>query len=194
MANINIKSISLKVSNSSAFQKRIQKAAEKQFEKAKSEFMKDFQKHPVSQEIENGPSASNTTNTLGGVGNLFSYIGFDSESKPIDELQDALENKFNLKKRNTKLKGKNPKVSFNVSYPDLKDIKEETPLPWENGKSWVAGIESGISGFGNYMYKRFIEGRSKEALQTDKKNRTGNFKPLKYLSEIVNKFKNNITS
>jgi hypothetical protein len=194
MGQVNSKSISLKISNSNAFQKRAEKIMEKRFEKAKDMFIKDFEKHPVSQEISDGPTASNSTNTLGGIGNLFSYIGFDAGAKPIDDLKDLLESKFSYKQKGTKTKGNKPIVLFQVSYPDLKDVKDETPMPWENGRSWVAGIERGISGFSNYMYKRFVEGRSKEALQADKKVRSGSFKSVKYLSDIASKFKNNITS
>ena len=34
----------------------------------------DFDRHPVTVEIEKGPDATNTSGTLGGVGNLFSFI------------------------------------------------------------------------------------------------------------------------
>ena len=38
--------------------------------------MKEFEEHTVTKEIEEGAGASNISSTLGGYGNLFTYIGF----------------------------------------------------------------------------------------------------------------------
>ena len=61
-------------------------------------------------------------------------------------------------------------------------------MPWEGGRSWVLGIERGISGFGYYLYKKFNEGRSKEGIQTKNKVRSSSFKKVRYMSEIINNF------
>ena len=52
---------------------------------------------------------------------------------------------------------------------------------------------SNDSGFSNYLYKRFIEGRSKEALQTENRVRGGSYKKTRYLSEMINNYIKNMT-
>ena len=72
-------------------------------------------------------------------------------------------------------------------------IKKNTPMPWEGGKSWVSGMEKGISGFGYYIYKKFLKGRSEEAVQSENKVRGSSFKRVRYMSEIIKNFTNNLT-
>jgi hypothetical protein len=67
-------------------------------------------------------------------------------------------------------------------------------MPWEGGRSWVTGIERGISGFSNYLYKKFGDGRSKEALQSDNKIRLAFYRKTTYLTSIINNFVNNMKS
>jgi hypothetical protein len=38
------------------------------------------------------------------------------------------------------------------------------------------------------MYKRFIEGRSGQALQTEKRIRGSTYKPTRYITQLVEKF------
>ena len=52
------------------------------FEKVKSEMIEEFLDHKVTQEIIAGPTADNISGTLGGYGNLFSYIGFNEGDEP----------------------------------------------------------------------------------------------------------------
>jgi len=54
------------------------------------QMVNEFENHPVTKEIESGPEATNITNTLGGAGNLFSYIGFEEGSNPIEVIKDIL--------------------------------------------------------------------------------------------------------
>ena len=62
-------------------------------------------------------------------------------------------------------------------------------MPFENGKSWVKGIEDGISGFGYYVYGLlFPKSRSKRGIQSQNKVRNGSFKTVKYMSELYNNF------
>ena len=63
-----------------------------------------------------------------------------------------------------------------------------TPLPFENGRSWLYGIESGISGFGAYMYKKWKTSRSGHGIQVDKKLRSGSFRNTQYFSNMLLKF------
>ena len=84
--------------------------------------------------------------------------------------------------------GMTPTASIAVTLPSDGHIKEVSSMPWEPGKSWVYGIEDGISGFGYYMYKKFIRGRSKMALQSKHKVRNASFRPVAYLGAMIEKF------
>jgi hypothetical protein len=174
--------------NSKFFKKISDDLVVDKYENSKDKFFKEFENHPVTKEIEDGPTAMNSSNTLNGVGNLFSFIGFSNSDSPIQDLIEALHNNFSIKKQN-----KNGNIRYIIDYPTLEKIKNETPMPWERGNSWVIGIERGISGFSNYLYKRFVQGRSQEALQAENKIRTNSFKKVRYFSKIVNNFINNIT-
>ena len=177
------------VQNTSAFQNKAEEIVKDNYLENKDKFMEDFNNHPVTQEIESGPNGKNTSNTLNGIGNLFSYIGFFASQTPTQELRALLEKSFSFRKRTANKNGS----KFIVTYPDIETIKKSTPMPWEGGRSWVSGIEKGISGFGFYLYKKFIDGRSGEALQSANKVRGSSFKRVRYMSEIIKKFVNNMS-
>jgi hypothetical protein len=79
---INKKRIQKEIFNNRAVKKRVLEIVQKEVEKEKALFKKDFESHPVTQEIDGGESASNVSGTLGGYGNLFSFLGFNRGSNP----------------------------------------------------------------------------------------------------------------
>ena len=68
-------------------------------EQAQQEMIKDFSSHAVSAEIEGGPTASNLSGTLGGYGNLFSFIGFSQGEDPLSAIKDMLSKKIDVRVR-----------------------------------------------------------------------------------------------
>jgi hypothetical protein len=174
--------------NSKSFRKTGDDIVMQKYEDTKDMFFDEFESHLVTQEINAGPKSSNISNTLDGVGNLFSFIGFSSSSAPIKDLADFLKRSFSIRS-----KRKNDTIRYTIDFPTLEGVKAETPMPFEGGNSWVIGIERGISGFSNYLYKRFVEGRSKEALQTENRVRGGSYKKTRYLSQMINNFIRNMT-
>ena len=79
------------------------------------------------------------------------------------------------------------------TIPEMKIINSVTPMPWESGRSWVRGIERGISGFGYYMStqnRRFS--RSGTAIQSDSRIRAGSYIPRKYMSEMIRNLDKNL--
>ena len=161
--------------------------AQKKVGEEKAKLISEFENHEVTKEIAAGPKASNTSNTLGGYGNLFSFIGFESGSDPISPVKELLNQ---IQVRNLKSDGENFKAT--VKYPSQNEIKAVTPLPFEEGRSWSEGIEKGISGFTQYIYRKFLLGRSKEALQSEKAKGTGTFRKKPYLNSLLENFVNNI--
>jgi hypothetical protein len=187
-----MKRVNVNYENIKKNSKNLKKTAEdlvvKKYENAKDNFFDEFESHPVTKEIEDGPTATNDSNTLNGVGNLFSFIGFLNSDRPIEDLMDLLDKSFSIKKQTKK-----GDIRYAIDYPSLDKIKGSTPMPWESGNSWVIGIERGISGFSNYLYKKYVQGRSKEAVQSDSKVRTGSFKKTRYLTKIIDNFIKNAT-
>jgi len=167
--------------------------AEKEFQKIKKQTLNEFDEHPVTIELNAGSNGKNITNTLPGArddANLFSFIGFNQGDKPTEEVKQILEDEIILERkpqsRNTPT---GVQFDFDVKIPTLKSIEQKTPLPWETGRSWVRGIERGISGLGYYLSGKFKQSRSGGGIQSDNKVRSGAFSTVKYLSEILNNLK-----
>lgn len=174
------------LSSKKAKDKALEKA-EKKVDAEKSKLIDAFDNHEVTKEIAAGPKASNTSNTLGGYGNLFSFIGFEANTDPIAPVKELL-NEIEVKNIKVNTDG----YSVSVKYPSQNEIKKVTPLPFENGRSWAAGIEDGISGFTQYIYTKFLDGRSKQGVQSEKAKGVGSFKKQEYLNSLLQDFIKNI--
>ncbi len=164
--------------------------AEKRFDKAKSEMLAEFNNHPVTIEIQSGPNGENISNSLGGRGNLFSFIGFPEGEDPIAAVREHLEEKTRLRK-NPHFNDKTKTFIFRVETPSLNSVEKHSPSPWEP-RSWVRGIESGISGLGFYIsskIKQFKGSRSGTAIQSEKQISKSAYKAIKYMSEIIRNFR-----
>lgn len=163
------------------------KAIKEEFDKIKQEIINEFNNHPITREIEMGPTAPNISGTLGGVGNLYSFIGFEAGTNPIFPIRDLLQKStytINTGGVNTM-----SKAIFGI--PTAKMIFSMTPMPWATGRSWAKGIETGISGLGYYLYlkKQSNRSRSTTAIQTQNSVRSAvRFRNTKYISDLINKF------
>lgn len=157
---------------------------QKEFDKIKNEIIFDFDTHPITQEIEMGINAPNISNTLNGVTNLYSFIGFDEGTDPISPIRNLLQ-KSSVRIMDAGL-DLNSVVIFDI--PTAKNIFSITPMPWAVGRSWAKGIETGISGLGYYL-KIQRNSRSGLGIQSRNKIRTGaSFKNTKYISNLINDF------
>jgi hypothetical protein len=153
-----------------------------------------FNAHEVTEEIEGGPGANNSSGTLiGSDGNLFTFIGFYDGDNPVSPVRQYLRSKGAVYKTSkfVKLSTKEGMYNFRVNAPTMKDIEGLTPMPWESGRSWVKGVERGISGVGNYMYKQTAASRSGGAIQI-KGKLGGSFKRVKYMSALLNNYAKNL--
>lgn len=160
------------------------KIIESNFQKVKQEIISEFDKHPVTVEIEQGIEASNISGTLNGITNLYSYIGFESNSDPIEPIRKLLNNSTYRIIRNKS----NPESTVIFEIPTAADIFAVTPMPWAMGRSWAKGIESGISGLGYYL-KKIKNSRSGLGVQSKTQIRSGAvFKNTQYISNLINKF------
>ena len=184
LSNKELADVQRQVSRESVFLKEVKKVIEREFLDIRKDFLESFEKHPVTQEIEGGASSSNISKTLGGVGNLFTYIGFSAGDDPIRRLREVLEFyqiRYTVGKRF---------VTATFELPTKQEIFAATPMPWATGRSWARGIERGISGLGKYLVKdtRDARSRSGTAIQTKSKVRNGKFSNTSYLSMLLNNY------
>ena len=85
------------------------------------------------------------------------------------------------------------KSSILLRHFAVEEIKSATPLPFERGRSWVKGVEDGISGFGYYVYGMlFPSSRSGRGIQSKNKIRVAAYRPVKYMTELYTKFIKNL--
>ncbi len=161
-----------------------------EFEKNKKEMINEFNKHSVTREIEGGSGSSNISGTLGGYGNLFSFIGFDSGDKPINPIRSKLKEVY----MNNIVIQRNGSFNVIVYYPKPEDIFAITPLPWAEGRSWAKGIERGLSGFGSYLNKNSKGSRSGAGIQIKNKASMGKFQNTQYITKIIKNFEAKISA
>jgi hypothetical protein len=155
------------------------------FEKTKKELIEEFIAHPVTIEISSGPFGSNISGTLGGVSNLFAFIGFQNGDNPTDPILKILNNITYRESGNARSGiGK----EYTIDIPTSDDIFAVTPMPWATGRSWAKGIETGISGIGYLLNKSSRSSRSGVAIQAEKKIRGGSFKNVPYISALIKKY------
>lgn len=162
------------------------------FENIKSQMISEFLNHPVTQEIKNGPNSPNTSGTLNGYGNLFSYIGFYDADDPIEPILNEFQ-----KSTITFSRLIDGGAVWNIYIPAKEDIWAVSPMPWAPGRSWAKGIETGISGIGYYLYnerKKLQNSRSGSGIQTLNKIGRPRFMNVKYISEILAKYQKKISS
>ena len=150
--------------------------------------IKEFLNHPVSVEISGGSSAGNVSGTLGGVTNLSAFIGFSSGDNPLQPILEILES-INFRRESVLKKGSRVGYTYAVDFPEPQKIFSVTPLPWATGRSWVRGIETGLSGLGFLLRKSSRASRSGAAIQTSKKVRGGKFQNIPYISALLDKYK-----
>ena len=192
MAKINKKSLISIMNNKVApiANRELSNRIRKSVDSAQEQMMEEFNMHPVTQEIEGGPNGYNQSGTLGGYGNLFSYIGFEEGMSPTEPLRRVL--KKILKIRAVPANHKSMVMKFLVEIPSKEELFAAAPMPWANGRSWAEGIEKGISGLGQYLNTTSFVSRSGEGVQAKNQIRSGKFLNTKYLSSILNNLKRNI--
>ena len=165
------------------FDKRI----ERSFNNIKAEMIRELMNHPITKEIQQGSASLNSSGTLSGYGNLFTFIGFEAGTSPIDAIKREFD-KTVIRFRTLTDDG----PIWNIYLPAPEDIWDVTPMPWAEGRSWAKGIETGISGVGWYLYnqkKNYPQSRSGPAIQVKSKSSSKvRFKNVKYISDILNRY------
>ena len=152
------------------------------------ELIKNFQVHPITVELNAGPRGTNTSGTLGGYGNLFSFIGFSSGSNPTEIISTIFREKIRFKVRRVNAAGKY-RVTFFI--PSIDEIYGLTPIPWMTGKSWAKSIEQGgLTNLGQYLFSSTGFGQSRAGTGIQVKNRSSGvtFSRTPYIGRLINDF------
>lgn len=187
MAKLDERTLRLNIGKLSEIKSAALEIAESKLQDERREFLNEFESHPVTREIEEGEAAQNISGTLGGYGNLFSFIGFANGSKPTEAVKDLVK-KIRIAGSGKAQKGKKyGEIIFRVLIPPIGEFENKTPMPWAKGRSWLTGIERGISGFG-YFISRMMSGRSGGGTQADNAIRSGGFRNTSYFSKMYNDF------
>ena len=153
----------------------------KEFEVLKREMLSEFDNHPVTREHEQKTSAA--PSSFVSVGRLFGVIGFNQNDEPITIVREMLKTSYIAF-----IRTKGAIVDFKVYYPSKEELFDATPLPYATGRSWLKGIETGLSGLGRYLNIESDASRSGGGIQSQSQVRGGRFKNTKYISEILNNF------
>lgn len=156
----------------------------KKIEKMKKQMIQNFLSLPITKEILDGPEASNISGTLGGYGNLFSFIGFSQGDRPIDPIINELRKTTH---RVVKFSA-NGRAKLTIEMPSKQDIFKVTPLPWATGLSWAQRMEIGLSGLGMYLNTSSPSSASGKGIQVDSPVRGGKFSNQPYISAFLNKW------
>jgi hypothetical protein len=180
---INKKLIEKKIFSDKSVQRMVHQTIQKEVQKEKILFQTEFELHPVTQELDGGENSSNISGTLGGYGNLFSFLGFGKGVNPTNNVK-LLIRKINLDRN---ISSKANKFQLKIDIPSKEEFATATRLPWESG-SWLFDIERGISGLGSYLYGRFSSSRSGAGIQSKFNYSNRIFRPIKYFSPIYTKF------
>lgn len=195
MAKINMRGLNAEIAQKGykIFKPLVEQRIKNAFDKERQKLLNDFENSDITKEIDAGPNASNSSNTLGGYGNLFTFIGFESGSDPISPLRSLLAKSIQIKT----IRKKRDVLAFtlNFSVPTIEEIKAVAPMPWSTD-NWVEAVEKGLSGLGQYMYtKNSKRGRSGRAIQIDAEL-TGNqnSNPTEYMTKILSDMLRNIES
>tara|TARA_R110000824_G_scaffold344957_1_gene531641 strand:+ start:84 stop:725 length:642 start_codon:yes stop_codon:yes gene_type:complete len=178
--------------NNKSMAKALRNIIGPKIEERQKELTKEFSSHPITIELNAGPRATNTSGTLGGYGNLFSFIGFESGSNPTGVIERIFKEKIKFTIRRVGSSGR-----YNITFhiPSLDEIYGLTPIPWLSGKSWAKSIEEGgLSNLGQYMYSStgFGTSRSNTGIQATNKSSSVSFTRTPYVGKLIQNFKNRL--
>lgn len=198
MAKINMRGLQAEIAQKGykVMKPLVEARAKAELEKSKQQLLQDFDNHSVTKEVQAGSNASNTSNTLGGYGNLFTFIGFDSGADPINPIRSLLARSIKIQS----LRKKTNELAFVLKFtvPTKEEIAAISPSPWST-ESWVEAVEKGMSGLGKYLYSsdssRFSTSRSKGGIEAKYEVRSSQAsKPIDYMSGILSRMLKGIES
>jgi hypothetical protein len=188
---LNIKQLlKKKLSNSKALKNLAYGAAKKKMDGLQNTALKQLDQHPVTLELEKGTSGMNSS-LLGGRGNFFGFLGFREGQQPVEIIRDAFKDHIKIRSQKPKLK----KVSatsftweFDIDIPSKTEIYGVTPMAWSS-RSWVKGVERGVTNYTKTIFTESSESRSGIALQSKQNVNFITYSPTPYITSILDNLK-----
>lgn len=172
-------------------------AAQTRFNQAKRDLLNDFDNDPVNQEIKEGYDSNESKYVSRG--NLYSFIGFNANVEPIEDLRKFIDENIVLEKQPYfDTKGNRFNYNFPVQYPTLEELYEETSMDkyannYPNSRSFIELMRNGLNNIGQYIFHRYFNdkySRSTTGLQNKEAKLGGQFISVPdYIISIFNKFK-----
>lgn len=158
MATINRQSIYARFEKSAAsgkLKKQLDAQLNTQFLAAKQELIASVIADPVSQEIAAGPGLESSQFLP--VGNLFSFIGFDSSRKPVTQLVELLEKNVRAKPAQfSRQRGTAIQYFKQIQFPKIKDLEAADEAKYDEWAgsfgSWIRGVREGVAGYPHYLF------------------------------------------
>jgi len=188
---LNIKQLlKKKLSNSKALKNLAYGAAKKKMDGLQNTALKQLDQHPVTLELEKGTSGMNSS-LLGGRGNFFGFLGFREGQQPVEIIRDAFKDHIKIRNRNPKLKNVSATSyiwEFDIDIPSKTEIYGVTPMAWSS-RSWVKGVERGITNYTKTIFTDSSESRSGIALQSKQNVNFITYSPTPYITSILDNLK-----
>lgn len=168
----------------------------------KENLINNFKNHEVSQELMGNGSEDGSAFLSGRSGNLRALIGFYPNDNPVGQLEKLLRNGIFLKNIPPQRSRSQSLITyrFSVRVPSLAELYEQTPYPDSHSSgSWLRGIEKGVPNLRYYLFstiRNFKNSRSGPAIQSQKivKNTPSKMTGIKYISELLENFKNSFSN
>ena len=181
------KALQMQVLDDKKLQKKFEQEAFKKFNAAKVIMLRELDNHPITKDLQGSGDSG-----LVPRGTLFGFLGFIEGEDPIRPLKDLLDKKCTM----SFLKNETHSTTkiYTAQIPTKEELYEATPLPWASGRSWLKGIEQGLSGMGNYIDSESDYSRSGEGIQTENANLGGRLRNMPYISTILERFKKRLSS
>lgn len=157
--------------------------------------IEEFESHAITQEINAGEQAENSSGTLGGYGNLFSFIGFNEGSDPIEPISNILRKRITFTIRRANDYGR---FSVIMNVPEKSEVESVAKVEWLKGRSWLDGIEKGLAGLNRYLYDEDYHSSPNSLSGTGLQARNPiisgvTYKRTKYISQILGDFRQRLT-
>jgi len=140
---------------------KVRPLVELDFQVKKEAFLNEFDENPVTQEIEAGPNALSNIPALAETGgNLFSFLGFESNKNPIEWLRGYFNRNIVLgRTRAGKVQGRKIIFSTPVKFPTVNEVNSDvknspsTKLKWTT-RAFTDILAKGVPGLPSFLFRQ----------------------------------------
>lgn len=193
------------------FAREVRALAKADFVDKKAKLLEEFDNHKVTQELEGGPTAfSSIPELVESGGNLFAFLGFLKGKRPTTDLREYLDNNITLvPPKRTSVTSTKVIYKGAVKFPTIEEVNKamaaKAPLPWTE-RSFTQMIQKGIPGLPSFIFRENPPFQSPKPSQSstglqaknadggNKTIRSGSFKGVSYINELLDFFKRQYAS